>query len=329
MPRSHGPTRPPASIVRCAKSGPKTTGPQIAPETAPKSTNDIPRARRSGGNISAAAARASSTTDAAPRRRARGRGRRGTPTSAAQPPRRCRSRSPPSTKPPRITGIRPVRSINRPAGPTAIAPAARKIAGPSPRMPLTPVTATSVSELSAAASWKRPSCRRASRRAGRRSAGRPLSQRECTPQARGERDRAAVRGVANVRRRRAPRPRAVRLRRRAGRASARRGTAARPRTSARVGRRFDVAVPGCVGTTFQSSTSSATPSSASTRCTIVALASAGPAPVSCRSDVNGDAADACAAVAGCLADENHLCVARARRGSRAAGRAAAPSARTG
>ena len=53
------------------------------------------------------------------------------------------------------------------------------------------------------------------------------------------------------------------------------------------GARFDVAVPGGVGTTFQSSTRSPTPSSPSTRWTIVAVASAGPAPVSCRSDVNG------------------------------------------
>jgi hypothetical protein len=57
--------------------------------------------------------------------------------------------------------------------------------------------------------------------------------------------------------------------------------------SAHVGVRFDVAVPGCVGTMFQSSTSSSTPSSHSVAWTIVALASAGPSPVSCRSDVNG------------------------------------------
>ena len=55
----------------------------------------------------------------------------------------------------------------------------------------------------------------------------------------------------------------------------------------RVGRRFAVAVPGCVGTTFQRSTASASSSSASTRWTIVAVASPGGAPVSCRSDVNG------------------------------------------
>ena len=48
--------------------------------------------------------------------------------------------------------------------------------------------------------------------------------------------------------------------------------------SARVGWRFDSAVPGCVGTRFQSRTPSSSPSSASVRCTIVAVASAGPLP---------------------------------------------------
>src|SRR5881394_566168 len=65
-PSSHGAASPSASIERWAKSGPKTTGPQIAPVTAPNSTNDMPRARRSGGNISAAAARERSAIDAAP-----------------------------------------------------------------------------------------------------------------------------------------------------------------------------------------------------------------------------------------------------------------------
>jgi len=59
------------------------------------------------------------------------------------------------------------------------------------------------------------------------------------------------------------------------------------RTSAGVGGRFEVAVPGWVGTTFQSRTCPASPSSASTRWTIVAVASAGPEPVSWRSEVNG------------------------------------------
>src|SRR4051794_30698114 len=55
--------------------------------------------------------------------------------------------------------------------------------------------------------------------------------------------------------------------------------------SVALGGRFDVSVPGCVGTTFQSRTRSSIPSSVSTRWTIVALASAGPCPVSCRSEV--------------------------------------------
>src|SRR5207253_7768393 len=121
----------------------------------PKSTKDIPRARRSGGNISAAAARARRTTDAEPPTSARPRQTREADV-AAQPPATVPQPMAPRTKPPRITGMRPVRSINRPAGPTAIAPAARKIAGPRPRIPLTPVTATSVSELSPAASWNIP-----------------------------------------------------------------------------------------------------------------------------------------------------------------------------
>src|SRR5205814_10028308 len=66
MPSSHGQTRPSAIIDRCANSGPKSTGPQTAPETAAKSTNDIPRARRAGSNIAAAAARDRRTIDAAP-----------------------------------------------------------------------------------------------------------------------------------------------------------------------------------------------------------------------------------------------------------------------
>ena len=61
-------------------------------------------------------------------------------------------------------------------------------------------------------------------------------------------------------------------------------------TSARVGRRFVAGGRDGVdvsGTTFQQSASSSSPSSASTRWTIVAVASAGPRPVSCRSEVNG------------------------------------------
>ena len=52
-----------------------------------------------------------------------------------------------------ITGLRPTRSIARPAGTAASAPDVRKIAGPSPSNPSTPVTSTNVSEETAATSW--------------------------------------------------------------------------------------------------------------------------------------------------------------------------------
>ena len=62
---SHGTTSDPAS-TRCspANSGRKTSGPNAAPTTAPKSTSEMPRARRSGGYMSAAAARARMTVPA-------------------------------------------------------------------------------------------------------------------------------------------------------------------------------------------------------------------------------------------------------------------------
>src|SRR5204862_795016 len=81
----------------------------------------------------------------------------------------------------------------------------------------------------------------------------------------------------------ASRPTAITLRPRAS-SRAKESPAA---TSADFGARLDVSVPGCVGTTFQSRTCSSSPSSARTRWTIVALASAGPWPVSWRSEVNG------------------------------------------
>ena len=62
---SHGTTSSCGVSARPANIGPKTSGPQIAPETTPKRTIDMPRARRSGGNISAAAARESRTIDCA------------------------------------------------------------------------------------------------------------------------------------------------------------------------------------------------------------------------------------------------------------------------
>ena len=60
-----------------------------------------------------------------------------------------------TTKPAASTGTRPKRSIARPAGSAARPDDARKIAGPRPSSPSIPVIATNVSELTAAASWKR------------------------------------------------------------------------------------------------------------------------------------------------------------------------------
>src|SRR3954471_18965951 len=150
-PISHGAASACASVERFAKTGPKTSGPQIAPLTAPKRTNDIPRARRSGGNISAAAARESRITAPDAPRTARPK-QVSVADDQRQPPAIDAQPTMPSTNAPLITGIRPVRSDRRPAGPTPAAPEARKMAGPRPRMPFTPVTATSVTELSAAAS---------------------------------------------------------------------------------------------------------------------------------------------------------------------------------
>ena len=166
-PTAHGAASACAAAERCAKSGPKTSGPQIAPETAPKRTNDMPRARRSGGNISAAAARASWTTEPEPPTIARPRHTRKA-DDVWQPVAMTAQPIAPPTNAPRMTGIRPTRSISRPAGPTASAPAVRKIAGPRPRIPLIPVTATSVTELSAAASWNAPEF--ATRQPARRNA---------------------------------------------------------------------------------------------------------------------------------------------------------------
>src|SRR5581483_6734912 len=212
-----------AAVERWAKSGPKMSGPQTAPVTAPNSTNDMPRARRSGGNISAAAALDRRTTAPAAPSTARPTQTR-TAELHRQPPAMAPANAPP------ITGMRPVRSESRPAGPTAAAPEARRMAGPRPRMPFTPVTATSVTELSAAASWKAaefmtrpPASRKAFRRTsgviGRIYAGglrRTRARRRATDDAR------AVR--------REEMQRCARRRRRRGRASAPRGTDA-PRRS--------------------------------------------------------------------------------------------------
>ena len=59
---------------------------------------------------------------------------------------------PPTMKPTISTGLRPKRSIARPATAPVHAAATRKIAGPSPSSPLTPVTRTNVSDETAATS---------------------------------------------------------------------------------------------------------------------------------------------------------------------------------
>src|SRR5207245_8106787 len=57
---SHGTVRLSAFRFLPAKSGLKTVGPRIAPNTEPNSTYEMPRARRAGGYISPAAVRTSS-----------------------------------------------------------------------------------------------------------------------------------------------------------------------------------------------------------------------------------------------------------------------------
>ena len=59
----------------------------------------------------------------------------------------------PIAKPKLMTGVRPNRSIKRPAGIAVSADAVRKIAGPRPSSPLTPVTRTNVSDDTAATNW--------------------------------------------------------------------------------------------------------------------------------------------------------------------------------
>src|SRR4051794_37555572 len=140
------------SRSRPASSGLNTRGPRIAPKTAPKRTSAIPCARRSGGYMSPAAARASSAVPLAaptPTRPARTAGAESVllPSAARPQP------AAPAPKPAASTGTRPMRSMSRPAGSAASAPEARTIAGPRPSRPWTPTTATSVSEATAAESW--------------------------------------------------------------------------------------------------------------------------------------------------------------------------------
>ena len=224
MPRSHGPTRPPGSIIRCAKSGPNTTGPQIAPDTAPKSTKDMPRARRSGGNISAAAARESSTIAPAAPTSARPRQTRNADT-AEQPTATVRADRA-EHEAAADDRHRPLRSISRPAGPTAIAPEREEDRGAEPEDPL---DARDRDERQRAERrCELEHARVANERAGEQHAFRRTSALTARVYAaRPRRTRPRRRATDDERTaRRAPPRRAARLRPHDGRASPRRGTAA-------------------------------------------------------------------------------------------------------
>src|SRR5437763_7270984 len=112
----------------------------------------MPRARRAGGYMSPAAVRIRSETalaapiNAKPAITSSVESILVASAVTAQPPA-------PIAKPKLMTGVRPKRSIRRPAGIEVNAEAVRKIAGPRPRSPLTPVTRTNVSDDTAATSW--------------------------------------------------------------------------------------------------------------------------------------------------------------------------------
>ena len=75
------------------------------------------------------------------------------PESAQVPNAVSQQPAAPRANPDAITGTRPKRSIERPAGTAVSADAVRKIAGPSPSRLSKPVTRTKVSEATAATSW--------------------------------------------------------------------------------------------------------------------------------------------------------------------------------
>ena len=157
--------KPPAASHRIASASPSssrpwssglnTSGPRIAPNTAPNSTSAIPCARRSGGYMSPAAARASSAVPLAAPTPVRPTSTAGA-ESTALPSAASPQPADPTTKPSASTGTRPTRSIARPAGSAASAPEASTIAGPRPSRPSTPTTETSVSEATAADSCSVP-----------------------------------------------------------------------------------------------------------------------------------------------------------------------------
>ena len=137
---------------------------------------DVTRSRARAapdGNISAAAARERRTIAPDSAHQARSRRSRASPS---RPRSRRRSRAAgqrsPATKPPRMIGIRPTRSHrDGPAGKTASAPEARKIAGPRPRIPSIPGDGPRASRSTSTTKScpPAPSCTRGTPRAGSRA----------------------------------------------------------------------------------------------------------------------------------------------------------------
>ena len=142
------------SSSRPASSGLNTSGPRIAPKTAPKSTSAMPRARCSGGYMSPgrgareqrdaarrADARSARASDGGRERRAR------CPAPASPQPRRPGREAQPRA---------PARGRSGPSRGRRAAPRARprraRSPGPSPSSPSTSRTCTSVSEATAAES---------------------------------------------------------------------------------------------------------------------------------------------------------------------------------
>ena len=148
---SHGTTSVSSSMSFPANSGRNTSGPSAAPNSAPKRTYEMARALRDSGYMSATAVRERSTAPFIPPIPRKPRTTSGA-ESATHPSAVSKQPTAPTTNPPAITGTRPYRSMSRPAGSAASAPAVRKIAGPRPRTDSIPVTRTSVIVATAAAS---------------------------------------------------------------------------------------------------------------------------------------------------------------------------------
>ena len=217
--------------------------------------------------------------------------------------------------------------MSRPAGRAASAPAVRKIAGPRPRIPSMPVTRTSVTVATATASWTMPerhvrvaASRTVFRRIGKPSTSRPYPSAAASPA------RNAAAPPREGWRTYGPPMRAcailpIAIARRPSESSARNGALAS--ISARVGGRFELSVPGCVGTTFQRRTSLSIPSSAEHRVDDGRgrLGRTGAGELALRGQ--GDARDARPAIAGRLGDEQERALLVSRADRRQGGRAGA------